>query len=141
MMMTKFNFLMLFVLTFAPGCKKGPEIVPVSGQISIDNQPLKFGGITVYVKGHRPAVANIDKDGRFSFSTKSKDDGCLVGEHIITVDCADVINETFTRHYIPEKYSKRDTSGLKIKVDKPTKDMAINLTWKGDPHKKPYDTR
>src|SRR5262245_53787444 len=113
------------------GCNKGPKIVPISGKITIDNQPLKTGVIMVYQSGYRPASATIQSDGSFTFQTLANNDGCLLGEHPITVMSNKIISPSKTEFYIPQRYGDINRADTKIKIDGKNNDLVINLTWKG----------
>jgi len=125
----------------ALACNRGPAIVPVSGKIAIDGQPLMSGSIQVYQQGYRPAGAKIEQDGSFRLQTFKDFDGCILGEHAVAVFSNDTINEKSSRYYIPERYSQLETSDLKISIGGPKNDLQIDLTWHGSGHTKPYIKR
>ena len=125
------------ILSFV-GCNRGPEIVPVAGKITIDGQPLATGIITLYQSGFRPATAKIESDGSFVFKTLKDRDGCLLGEHPITVSSNEVISGTTTKFFIPDHYANVNVSDMKIKIDGATDKLEIKLTWAGSSHNAPY---
>jgi hypothetical protein len=131
-------FLLGFCVCFVNACKRGPDLVPISGIIKIDGKPLHTGTIRVYQQGYRDAVAEIQKDGSFVFKTLKKGDGCLMGEHPIAVNSIEAVNLMTTRHFIPEKYRDTETANTKIKIDNTTDNLEINLTWKGSGRSGPY---
>jgi hypothetical protein len=122
----------------ALGCNRGPEIVPVSGKITIDGQPLTTGFITMYQEGYRPATAQIESDGSFHFKTLKDRDGCLLGEHPITVTSNEVVDATTTKFFIPPRYGDLKGADMKLKIDGATDRLAVDLTWKGSGHREPY---
>lgn len=130
--------LSLSFFTLLVGCKKGPALIPVSGQVKIDNKALEMGTVTVWVKGYRPAIGNIDKDGRFTLVTHGTGTGSVAGEFPVTVSSVKTNRNDSMHYFIPEKYENPERSGLKVKIDKPTDNWNIDLTWKGDEHKGPY---
>jgi hypothetical protein len=125
-------------LLFLLGCNRGPQIVPTAGKISIDGKPLTTGMIMVFHKGYRGAVAMIQNDGSFIFKTHEKNDGCLLGEHPITISCNRNVNDSTVEYLIPEHYSDVNRSNTKIKIDGANSDLKIDLTWKGSGHTGPY---
>lgn len=133
-------FLALAAATPCTGCNRGPEIVPVAGKITIDGKPLNTGFIVMYQQGFRPATAKIGSDGSFAFKTLKERDGCLRGEHSITVMSNEVLGATRTKFFVPERYANTSTSDAKIKIAEATDNLVINLTWKGSGHKEPYIT-
>jgi hypothetical protein len=122
------------------GCSRGPEIVPVAGKITIDGKPLSTGFIVMYQEGFRPATAKIGSDGSFAFKTLKERDGCLRGEHSVTVMSNEVLGATRTKFFVPERYANTSTSDAKIKIDRAIDDLVIDLTWKGSGHQEPYIT-
>jgi len=116
------------------GCG-GPKIVPVSGTITIDGQPLTTGHVFVMPKDGRAASGTIDKQGRFTLSTNDPGDGCLLGTHLVTVTAKEYSSPTRVKHLIPTKYSDPQSSETTVTIDGPTDKLQIALTWAGG---KPY---
>ena len=113
------------------GCGGGPKIVPVSGQVFLNDEPLA-AGVDGFVRiepvGSRAATGKIDgKDGTFTLTTFEKNDGCLVGTHAVAV----IVNATAgsnTISLIPEKYRESKTSELTVTIDGPTDSLRIELS-------------
>jgi hypothetical protein len=133
-------FFALAIVLLIAGCNRGPDTVPVAGKITIDGKPLDRGFIIMYQEGFRPATARIESDGSFAFKTLKERDGCLRGEHPLTVMSNEVLGATRTKFFIPERYANASTSDAKIKIEEATDNLAIDLTWKGSGHKEPYIT-
>jgi len=141
------------------GCGEGrPDRVPVSGQVYVDGQPLKLsgevvvagrrhsldvprmenGGIWAWVrvqpKNATEASGEIDNDGRFTltmFEDEGGGDGCVVGEHPVSVIVFKQINNSQKLYLVPQKYRDPAKSGLTVKIDGPTDDLRIKLSWEG----------
>jgi hypothetical protein len=113
-------------------------MVPVAGTVTIDGKSLKRGLVTVNVKDSRPAYGKIGADGKFQLMTKVEGDGCIVGDHAVTVLSREPLGPDTMRHLIPEKYADETTSGLKMKIDGPIENYEIKLTWEGSGKKEPY---
>ena len=129
---------MLFVATLA-GCRDGrPTRVPVSGRVLIDGQPLEHGNIRFYPQNHRAASAKIGPGGRFTVSTYEFGDGCVYGNHPVSVNASQLLNPTTQRWHAPKKYYSPATSGLMVEVTEPTDEAEIHLSWDGG---KPFDER
>jgi len=147
------------VCSVMSGCGDGrPNRVPVSGQVYVDGEPLKLSG-EIVVAGRRqsldvPRMENggiwawvrvqptnateasgeIDKDGRFTltmFEDEGGGDGCVVGEHPVSVIAFKQINAGQKLYLVPPNYRDPATSGLKVKIDGPTDDLRIDLSWEG----------
>ena len=123
----------LFLLSiFLVGCGDGrPKRVPVSGRVTIDGQPLKFGSIRVLPANDRAAAAAIGPDGRFQLTTFDKDDGCVLGKHPVTVTGNEDKGPTAILWHAPKKYADPQNSGLMLDVTGPTDNVEIKLTWDG----------
>ncbi len=111
----------------------GPRIVKVSGTVLVDGKPLNLPpGVQGFVQfvppGARPASGSIDpQTGRFSLTTEKPEDGCVVGDHKVAVIIRVMAgNESFS--LIDEKYEKPETSGITVKIDRPTDKLEINLS-------------
>jgi hypothetical protein len=113
-----------------PGCV-GPKVVPVSGIVLIDGQPLTKGSIQVMPVGHRAATGTIGPDGRFTLTTNEDGDGCVTGTHAARVIGNENVGPTDIRWLAPKKYASPEESDLKVTIDGPTKDLKIELTWAG----------
>jgi hypothetical protein len=127
------------VIALVAGCGDGrPTRVPVSGQVLIDGQPLAEGYLRVHPAVNRAATAQIGPDGRFTLSTYDFGDGCVVGQHLVTVTGSKWINRQTVRWFAPKKYASGAKSGLTIDVSGPTDSAVIQLSWEGG---KPFDER
>ena len=121
------------------GCNDGrPNRVPVSGQVLIDGQPLKCGYIRFSPADHRASQGYLDKDGHFTLSCFSHNDGAVIGQHKVEIRATEMVNERLMRWHAPKKYADQQTSGLTQEITGPTDNMIIDLTW-GDG--KPFDER
>jgi hypothetical protein len=119
------------------GCSDGrPTRVPVSGRVLIDGQPLASGNIRFHSQSHRPASAKINPDGTFTLSTYEFGDGCVEGEHPVSINGSQLINPKTMRWLAPKKYASPATSELEYNVTGPTDQAEFHLTWDGG---KPFD--
>jgi len=119
-------------LMFTAGCgPRRPKRVPVSGQVLIDEQPLRAGFVRVVPEDARPATGEIDADGRFTLSTFDPGDGCVPGTHKAAVIGFEQTGPGAVRWLAPTRYRLVDTSGLVVEIDGPTDSLVIRL--KSDP--------
>jgi hypothetical protein len=130
-----FSLVVGLCLVGGVGCTKGPDLVPVSGQVLIDDKPLTTGYIQVIPDSERAATGQIDSEGRFTLSTYNDGDGCVRGTHPVVVMASRQLDPSRTEHLIPPKYSKPTESGLTVTIEGPTKDLKVRLSWDGG---KPY---
>lgn len=127
--------LLLSLLVLAGCSDGGPKIVPVSGTVTIDGQPLAYGHIQVMPDGWRPASSRIGSDGRFSLTTTVSGDGCAVGTHPVVILAGESVSAEATKWHAPKKYADAKLSNLTVTVTGPTTDLKIELKWAGG---KPY---
>jgi hypothetical protein len=120
------------IIAMAAGCgPSGPRVVPVSGQVTIDGEPLATGipGFVQIVPSEgRAASGEIDpQTGRFVLTTLKPGDGCIEGTHRVTVSVQQVVGvESYS--LIPEKYRDIEKTDLQVTVDGPTDSLVIELT-------------
>jgi hypothetical protein len=65
-------------------------------------------------------------------------DGCVTGQHPVTVLGSKPVNQQTIRWYAPKKYANGATSGLTLDVSEPTEEAELKLSWEGG---KPFDER
>jgi hypothetical protein len=84
------------LLLSAAGCDS-PDVVPVSGRVTLNGQPLAGACVTLQptglAPGERPeaagSVGRTDADGRFTLRLiDPEQDGALVGVHVVTITTA-----------------------------------------------------
>ncbi len=114
------------------GCGDGgPPIVPVSGVVTIDGQPLTYGHVQVIPTGWRPASGRIGGDGRFTLTTTVAGDGCAVGTHPVAVLAGESLTSETMKWHAPPKYADIKTSNLTVTITGPTDDLKIELKSDG----------
>jgi hypothetical protein len=123
--------MVLAILLLGVGCSRGPQIVPVAGQVLIDGKPLPHGFVQVAPEGFRAASGPVDYDGRFRLTTLKPNDGCVLGSHRVTVVGVQSIDGTSQRWHAPKKYADITSSDLTITIEGETDSLTINLTWAG----------
>jgi hypothetical protein len=119
-------------LVVVAGCGDGrPTRVPVSGQVLIDGQPLKYGIIRFVPANARPAGGKLDTEGRFSLTCFEENDGATLGTHRIEIEACEPLSGTKFLWHAPKKYSEGRFSGLTQTIDGPKDNLVINLSWDG----------
>jgi hypothetical protein len=125
-------------VVFIAGCQKShPGMVPVSGQVAIDGQPVTHGQITVLPEKHRASIGKLDNQGRFTLSCYSIGDGAPIGTHIATVTAVEPVDEHTNRWHAPKKYANRAT-GVWVVIDGPTDDLKVSLSWRNEKENGPF---
>ncbi|MCO6043278.1 hypothetical protein NG895_05110 [Aeoliella sp. ICT_H6.2] len=131
--------LWLMALSVCLGCgDKHEGIVPVSGTVTIDGQPLTIGQVRILAKDHRAAMGRIQPDGSFTMSCFELSDGAPIGTHLATVSAVESINERSNRWHAPKKYANKVSSDLWVTIDGPTDDLKIELTWADSKQSGPF---
>ena len=121
-----------WIATLLAGCGPArPDLIEVSGQVLIDDQPLTIGNIKLVPAGGRASWGKIDSNGRFTLSCYETNDGALPAAHRVQVSAIEMISASKAKWHAPKKYADFRTSGLEQTITEPTDDLTINLTWDG----------
>jgi hypothetical protein len=119
--------LILFVtsLTIYPsGCgKKGPELSPVSGKVTLRGKPVEAGAVHfTHVQGVVDIYAAIQPDGTYSVKM-ARGSGLPEGKYLVAVGppvgyghMGETPAAAPKHEDIPERYQKSSTSGLTLTV-------------------------
>jgi hypothetical protein len=103
--------------------------------VLLDGKPVAGAAISfVPVAGGHPATAETDREGRFRLSTFGRQDGALVGDHLVAVTLVKSelppgvvladdgvapeidLSKVTIEWIVPERYSLPQDSGLKASV-------------------------
>lgn len=135
------------------GCSgaTGPQTGRVSGRVTLNGKPLAGANVNFDLKeGKSPRVATgvTDSDGRYTLSTFGKDDGAVLGKHVVWItmpqkgEAIDPNNPTADYGKmmsgaamgakpdtggIPAKYTSKETSDLFREVKAGTNEINIDL--------------
>ncbi|QDU11144.1 hypothetical protein V202x_45600 [Gimesia aquarii] len=138
-------FIVPFLSVLLVGCggNEKPETVLVSGLVTLDGKPLSKGTVTFQSKSrgegtlNRPAIGQIDENGRVQLSTFEEGDGVLPGNYTVVITAFE--NDPSVEEYaagaqrkslIPEKYSNPLTSGLEAVVTEGENEFTFDLHQK-----------
>lgn len=122
------------------GCGGRHEgIVPVSGAVLVDGQPVAGGQVNIYPEGKRQCIGPLDDQGRFTMSCYKPGDGVPIGKHRVAVVATKPLTERSNRWFAPKKYANKVSSDLWVEITGPTDDLKIELTWSGSKEKGPFD--
>jgi len=135
----------IFVLLITGCGSDGPELIPVSGTVTLNGTPIDEVVVTFVPKqAGKPAMGLTDEQGRFSLSTTEVDDGAAVGSYYATVTSIDQgatrpdaqgLSTGLEIHprqksIIPERYTLFRSSGLSYEVQASMEPISIKLTSK-----------
>ncbi|WP_144060271.1 carboxypeptidase-like regulatory domain-containing protein [Rhodopirellula sallentina] len=74
------------LLVACVGCgPEGPEIVPVTGTVLQNGQPVSNASITFYAAQGRPSYGTSDANGNYSLEYSRDVEGAVVGSHTVVV--------------------------------------------------------
>jgi len=126
--------------TIAGGCKRNPRVVPVSGVVYYNDNPLPYGTIMFQPDKGQPASGEIQPDGTFKLSSYGPDDGAVPGQHSVSVSCyagqrpapekAEQQGDgSLGKLLIPLRYTRLASSGLMAEIkDEPNQTIEFRLT-------------
>jgi hypothetical protein len=140
----------LLSLLVAPGCsaakRTGPKVVPVSGRVLYNGQPLEGAHVTFSNSANNTSgYGTTDADGRFTLTTFAPKDGVVPGRQQISVSKVQRSKQTGPavdrtkavivpatagpRWLIPKHYGSLTTSGLTTEVGEDgAKEIVLELT-------------
>jgi len=130
----------LSVVALLCGCTQTPSVVPVSGKVLYNGEPLPFGIVMFQPEKGQAAQGEIQPDGSFQLSTYGPNDGAVPGLHKVSVRCFSTQKAGADggdagapgRLLIPQQYTRFGMSGLSADV-KPGSTEPIVLELKGPP--------
>lgn len=110
---------------FLLGCSSAETYFPISGLVTVDDQPLKKGVITLYPTGQGTTVGGEINDGKFSLARES---GPSVGNYRVEIVAFkpsgkkefDVdLNQQIDVEvqYLPAIYNEKSTLTCEVKAD------------------------
>ncbi len=119
------------VAVAAAGCRRGPQVVPVSGVVEVDGKPLTTGAITVIPDQGRAASATIGKDGRFTLTTFLPGDGALLGRHRVVVTAHQDLGRMKLKWLVPAACRDIASTPLLLEVTGSTGDAKVSISTDG----------
>ncbi|RMG00676.1 MAG: carboxypeptidase regulatory-like domain-containing protein [Planctomycetota bacterium] len=127
---------------FLAGCgKKGPQLTPVEGVVTLDGQPLE-GAMVLFEpqEGGRPATGLTDAQGHFTLKTLEPGDGAQVGVNAVAVtkekenpnappvEEGEIVPIEYATHPL---YASPKTSGITVNVQPGMGPVTIELKSSG----------
>lgn len=117
----------------AAGCRRGPQVVPVSGVVEVDGRPLPSGAITVVPDHGRAATGTIGKDGRFTLTTFVPGDGAILGRHRVVVTAHQDLGRMRLKWLVPGACRDIASTPLVLEVTGSTGDARVSISTDGKP--------
>lgn len=113
---------------FLVGCGSGgPELGEVSGQVTMDDQPVPNAVVTFTpVDGGRPSTGATDENGNYTLAF-GKQPGALVGTHKVSVTSMSTAGETMDPNMSSDSdaYAKQAMGGSASDYDNATVEESI----------------
>lgn len=129
-----------FCLLLWPGCGRrqaGPELATVTGQVTLDGQPVGHGNVYFYpdsAKGTTGpmSMSEISPQGHYEIKSAGARAGAVIGHHRVRVEIRQPPKDerdTQPPLLTPERYNDPETSGLATEVRSGAKNVFdIELT-------------
>ncbi|MBA2113117.1 carboxypeptidase regulatory-like domain-containing protein [Bremerella alba] len=102
------------------GCGSGSDVVPVSGTVTLDGDPLADALVSFYPQeeGKRFSTGTTDASGHYELVYTNDQNGAAIGKHIVKITTATVQGEGGParppKEKLPAKYN--DQSELTVDV-------------------------
>ncbi|MEO1497712.1 MAG: hypothetical protein AAFV43_11240 [Planctomycetota bacterium] len=135
---------MVLLAAFAvSGCDDSPLVAPVTGVVTLDGEPLKFGYVVFQPTSGQMSKSEIGSDGSFEMSTFKLHDGATIGTHLVSVKCNEGHSPearaqrqgdgvVLGRSLVPAAYTRGNMSGITADVPKEgLPDFRIELSSQG----------
>jgi hypothetical protein len=104
----------LLILLVAGCGQSGPELAPVTGQVTLDGRPLENADLTFSVQGKSPGVARTDGDGRYEVMYKRGVMGAPVGPNKVSITVSSEVVRNPPR--IPPRYNTETKLEREVKA-------------------------
>ncbi len=102
------------------GCGPGDGLVPVTGEVTYQGEPLESGRVTFISPHSRQANGDIENGKIVNITTKKTNDGLAPGEYQVTItalDRSEKYRDTMVPpSLIPRKYADYQSSGLNATI-------------------------
>jgi hypothetical protein len=108
------------------GCSRsGPELAPVSGQVTLDGKPVEHIKVTFHPDGSKsPSIGRTDKDGRYLLRYKRGVEGGSVGWNVVRLQT--VTEASHGPQLVHERYITGSDLRREVKPSKNTFDFELN---------------
>jgi len=140
------------LMVLAAGCGPArPELAPVHGRVTLGGQAVPGGTIYFWPAQGPQARGTIGPDGSYSLTTFTDQDGAVLGQHAVTIEATRIqgnapqvksleeemayysrkdappVGPPAIERLVPERYSRRETSGLTATVRRGDNPIDFNL--------------
>jgi hypothetical protein len=101
------------------GDSDGPPAVAAGGSVTFAGKPIKKGVIHFQPEKGRPA-SGVIKDGKFTLTTYTEDDGAVVGKHKVGLEVTEEVpgkdGDTTVNYLVPQKFADPGKSGVVVEI-------------------------
>jgi hypothetical protein len=135
--------LTLTLALLSTACANGRKpVYPVRGKVFVEGKPAAKALVTFHpVADKSPEtirpVGEVDDQGQFTLTTYANGDGAPEGEYEVAISwllatrASRSTEDFYTKNYLPERYSRADSSGLRATIRKGENDLEpFELKWK-----------
>lgn len=115
------------------GCgQKGPHLVPVSGLVTLDGEPLASAAVAFEHTGGLNNATGVTKDdGRFELAIHKMGKGATPGPHRVQISRSESGASAKITWISPKKYAAFETSGLSVDVTPKHNTFSFELSSQG----------
>ena len=122
--------LLLGILVLVCGCGHGPKLVPVSGTVKLDGQPLTDATVNFLFNDYpRPAVGRTDTSGKFSLSYNNRAGAPLGACKVMIRKQGKAAGDAALRELIPGRYNSNTQLQFEVTKQGPNEfNLDLNST-------------
>ena len=135
-MNSRFAIGAMFVLVLLVGCGPGSDMGYVSGNVTLDDEPVGYAAVIFSQEGARPSVGTTDAEGNYKLTYTRSKMGAMIGQHKVTIaqenpnvglQEGEAPAEDFVAVKIPGKYSSPEKTELTETVEQGNNEINFEL--------------
>jgi hypothetical protein len=108
------------------GCGQSSPLIPVTGSVTLDGEPLPKAHVLFRPQNGRPSFAVTDANGKYALQYTSQSMGAVPGKHVVCVTTADdEEGDTAAKEILPSRYNSKSTLSVTVDATHRTHDFDL----------------
>jgi hypothetical protein len=120
--------MVVLAAVLACGCGQSSPLVPVTGSVTLDGEPLPRAQVLFRPRNGRPSFAITDDNGKYALRYTAESMGALPGEHVVSVTTAandDGDDNAAAKESLPARYNSKSTLSVTVDATHRTHDFDL----------------